>query len=458
MLEDGTLEDVRDLEGYFQSGAKPPEDWGIGIEYERAGVFAESGRAIPYHGRASLAALLARLVSMDGWHPAYAGEHIIALEKDGVRITVEPGGQLELSGKVYRRLEDLREEVACFSARIRAHSRPLGIAWLGVGLQPFSPLGEIEWVPKPRYAVMSAHLASTGELSHRMMKQTAGVQVNLDYDDEADAMDKLRTAMATTSLVTALFANSSLLEGKSTGFMSYRAWIWQHTDPARCGLLPFAWSEEVRFRDYLDYALDVPLMFIQREGSFLPLAGLTFRDYLRSGFRDHRATLPDFELHLTTLFPEVRLKRYLEIRGGDSGDGASAVCMVALWKGLLYDAAARREAWGLVSGVSTQERLEFHRQASRLGAGARLGGRSALALGADLYRIAAEGLSRQGEPSALLDPLAEILFENRASPARLLQQRWLGEWGQEPLRLIEFCGRNTLKPTESAGGSGAEDY
>jgi len=394
---------------------------------------------------------------VEGWRPLYAGGHIIALEKEGTRITLEPGGQMELSGAVHRSLEDLREEVARWGELTRDHSHSLGICWLGLGLQPFAPLADISWTPKPRYSVMSDFLAATGPLAHVMMKQTACVQTNLDYRDEADAMAKLRTAMGLTSVVTALFANSSLLEGEPSGFLSYRSWVWLHTDPSRCGLLPFVFRSDAGFADYLGYALDVPMMFILREGRFLPLNGIPFRRFLQEGAGGHRATRADFELHLTTLFPEVRLKKYLEIRGGDSGDAATAVSQVALWKGILYDPAARSDAWEVVSGFSHEERLRFHREVSRIGPAARLGRRTAMEMGTDLHRIASAGLARLGESPALLDPLATILFERKACPGQTLRDRWLGEWKREPGLLIEHCGRNTLKPTEFPGGNGADE-
>jgi glutamate--cysteine ligase len=364
---------------------------------------------------------------------------------------------MELSGAVHRRLEDVREEMARWSRTTRDHSDPLGITWLGLGLQPLASLEEIPWIPKPRYAVMSAYLAAAGTLGHVMMKQTACVQANLDYSDEADAMEKLRVAMGLTSVVTALFANSSILEGIPNGFLSYRSWVWQNTDPTRCGLLPFAFEAGAGFFDYLNYALDVPMMFVLRGGQFVKMHGISFRQYLLRGAGGHRATLGDFELHLTTLFPEVRLKRYLEIRGGDSADAATALSQVALWKGMLYDAASRREAWSLVSELSTEERLLFHREASRSGPATRLGRRTALEIGIELHRIAASGLERLGESPALLDPLARILFEWKACPGQVLLDRWLGEWKREPRRLVEHCGRSTLKPTESPGGDGADE-
>jgi len=291
-----------------------------------------------------------------------------------------------------------------------------------------------------------------------MMKQTAGVQINLDYGDESDAFEKFRVAMGLTSLVTALVANSPLLEGRSNGYMSYRSWVWQNTDPARCGLLPFVFSPDAGFGDYTAYALDVPLMFILRHGGFVDMKGIPFRSFLHSGSQGHRATLADFQLHLTTLFPEVRLKHVVELRGGDSADGALAVSQVALWQGILYDSAARRAAWDLVSGLDFEQRQEFHLQAGRLGTAARLGRWTALEAGAELQRIAAEGLSRQGESPQLLDPLAEILFERKVCPARFLQDRWLGEWNRDPRRLVDYCGRSTLKPVEIPGGRVAEDY
>ena len=455
------LESTADLEGYFDRGSRPREEWGVGIEYERLGVFADSGRAIPYHGTRSLSAILTRLVSHDRWRPVYAGPHIIALDGEGCRLTMEPGGQLELSGSVHHRLADLSNEVVRYVTLLHEHSEPLGITWLGMGLHPFSALDEIPWVPKPRYAIMSVHLDRTGKEAHRMMKQTAGVQINLDYSDERDAIEKLRAAMGLTSLVTALFACSPLLEGKPTHRMSTRSWIWQHTDPARCGLLPFVFKEDASFSDYLEYALDVPAMFILRGGSYLSLGGLPFRRFLSEGFQGHRATLGDFQLHLTTLFPEVRLKQHMEIRGGDSGHPALAVAQVALWKGILYDAAALREAWKLVADLDWEARQEFHAQAGRLGTRASLKGRTALEAGVDLLEIATEGLREQGEAVELLEPLDELLRERRACPAALLEQRWLGEWKQQPRRLVLDSSRLTLKAVETSGEEGedlAEDY
>jgi glutamate--cysteine ligase len=389
----------------------------------------------------------------------YAGPHIIALEGERTaHISLEPGGQLELSGAVHRRLVDLREEMAEWTTRLQEHSEPLGILWLGLGLQPFTSLSGIEWVPKPRYRIMSARLGATGTLGHVMMKQTAGVQVNLDYSDEQDGMDKFRVASALSSLVTALFANSPLAEGRANGFMSYRSWVWQHTDPARCGLLPFAFRRESKFGDYLDYALDVPMMFILRHGTFIDMNGMPFRDFLRSGAGEHRPTLEDFQLHLTTLFPEVRLKRYLELRGGDSGDPRLALAQVALWKGILYDSAARRAAWDLVVGMDWEARREFHTAAARDGSDARLGTRTAREAGLDLSRIAREGLERQGEPVDLLVPLEELLRDHRACPAKTLMDRWNGEWRSDPRRLLQHCSRLTLKPSPSSGEDLGEDY
>jgi glutamate--cysteine ligase len=455
---DPVLTGPGDLEDYFERGARPREDWGVGIEYERLGVFLDSGRAIPYHGPHSLSAILARLVARDGWRPVYAGGNIIALDGEGPRLTIEPGGQLELSGAVHTRLDDLRDEVARFTTLIQQHSEPLGITWLGLGLQPLTPLAEINWVPKPRYGLMSAYLAKTGTLGHAMMKQTAGVQINLDYSDEQDALEKFRAAMGLTSLVTALYANSPLCEARPTGYMSYRSWVWQNTDPARCGLLAFAFDPKTSFSDYREYALDVPTMFILRQGSYVDLEGLPFREFIRRGFRGHRATLSDFQVHLTTLFPEVRMKQHLEIRGGDSGDPALAVSQVALWKGILYDPAALREAWELVAPLSWEERVSFHREAGRAGTEARLGKVTALDAGKRLLIIAREGLASQGEPVELLDPLAELLEGKGASPAKLLQERWLGEWKGVARRLVQECSRLTLKPSEVPGGSLAEDY
>jgi glutamate--cysteine ligase len=435
-----TTED--DLKGYFDPGAKPRERWGVGLEYERVGVFRDSGLAVPYEGPASVETLLQKLAGEKGWTPHDEAGRILSLEKGGARITLEPGGQLELSGAVHRSLTAMRDEVVSFVSEVDEMSRPLGIAWLGIGLQPFSPLPTISWIPKKRYAIMRDYLPRRGSLAHVMMKQTACMQVNLDYGSEADAADKLRTAMGLSPLVTALYANSPLTEGRLNGFLSYRAWVWRDTDPDRCGLLPFVFRDGAGFADYLDYALDVPMFFVVRGGDWMPAHGMSFRKFIKKGFEGHRATLADFDMHLTTLFPEVRLKRYIEVRGCDSGDASSCLALAALYKGILYDGASRRSAWELVRDMTFKERNALLEEVCRKGPAAHLpGNRAPRGEGApggpalvrdiliELVRLARQGLNNQGAPeeAAFLDLLDRRLGGEGGCPAHRLAAEALSQ-------------------------------
>ena len=444
-----------DLQGYFDRGTKPRDRFGVGIEYERFGVFRDTGRPVPYSGPASVEAVLRQLVRERGWTPCEEEGHLLGAAKGQTRITLEPGGQLELSGAVHRTLAGVRDELASFLAEIEEVSRPLGIAWLGIGLHPVARLEEIGWIPKKRYAIMREYLPRRGSRAHIMMKQTACIQVNLDYGSEADAVDKLRTAMGLGPLITALYANSPLTEGRLNGLMTYRAWAWRDTDPDRCGLLPFVFRDGASFADYLDYALDVPMFFVMRGDEWRPAHGLTFRKFIRKGFNGWSATLDDFELHLTTLFPEVRLKTYIEIRGADSGAPASCLALAALLKGILYDGASRRAAWELVRDMPFRERNRLLDEVCRLGPAARLsrprrtrnegppeGPTLVRDLLTELVRIAGQGLNNQGAPeeTAYLDLLDRRLGEG-GCPALRLAADWEGAMRRDVPSLIEVLSR-----------------
>lgn len=446
---DRPIEREEDLHDYFQAGSKPRDRWGLGLEYERIGVHRDTGQAAPYEGEASVESMLKTLVREDGWSPIEEDGRILALEKNGTRLTLEPGAQVELSSAVQRSLAPLEQEVNAFLASVDAASRPLGIAWLGIGVQPFTPVDAITIIPKKRYAIMRDYLPRRGSRGPIMMRQTAGIQVNLDYGSEADAMDKLRTSMAISPLITALYANSPISEGRLNGFMSWRAWSWRDTDPDRCGLLPFVFKDGAGFRDYLEYALDVPMFFVVRSGRWIPAGGMTFRKFIRKGFEGSRPTVGDFELHLSTLFPEVRLKHYVELRNADSGEPASALALAALLKGILYDGASRRAAWEMVRDLSFRDRERLLDDACRVGPSARLprpatggeGGEGPRArdLLIDLVRLARQGLNNQGCPAeeSYLDLLDRRLGGEGGCPAYRLAADWTGPMGQDPRRLVE---------------------
>ena len=408
---------VADLVEYFRGAAKPRAEWRVGIEQEKIGVLAD-GRPVPYDGgqgeegvvdgTPGIATILDALVAR-GFIPKREDGNIIELERRGERITVEPGGQLELSGAALASASACRTALLAHVAEVTAIARPLGIRFLGCGARPFGTLDDIPWLPKRRYTVMRSYLPARGRLALEMMKRTATVQANLDFADEVEATDKIRTALGVTSIVTALYAASPIIDGVPSGYQSYRAAIWLETDEERCGLLPFAFKPGFSFRDYVEWALDVPMFFIVRVGVYRPTRErLTFRRFLREGFEDERATLADWEVHLSTVFPEVRLKRTIEVRGADATGLPLAVGLGALWRGLLDDATARAAAWRLVADHAVSEREDLRRAVPRQGLAARLGRHSLAELAVELCRIASDGLARLPDgaaDAALIEPL-----------------------------------------------------
>jgi glutamate--cysteine ligase len=438
-----------DLLECFHLGGKPREQWGVGIEYERLGVFRDTGLAIPYEGPVSVETFLKSMAQQHGWATHGEGGRVLSLTRGRTNVTLEPGGQMELSGAVHHGLVAAGRELKEFVAEVEGLSRPLGIAWLGIGSHPLSPLEEISWIPKSRYSIMRDYLPTRGTLAHAMMKSTACIQINLDYADEVDALDKLRTAMGLSPVVTALYANSPLTGGRRNGFLSYRAWVWRNTDPDRCGLLPFVFREDAGFADYLKYALDVPMFFVVRDDRWLPAGRTTFRTFIRDGFQGARATHGDFQLHLTTLFPEVRLKEYIEMRGCDSGTPEACLALAALWKGLLYDETSRVAGWELVRDMTFEERDDLLERVCREGPAARIphraGGRrrsgapTVRDLLVELVRQARLGLERQGAAgeAELLDPLARLLDVEGACPAHRLARDSDGPLRHDPRKLVD---------------------
>jgi glutamate--cysteine ligase len=425
---DQTISNTSELLDYFHSGCTAPEEWGVGLEYERVGVRRATGEAIPFSGDNGVEATLEGISREFGWERQEENGRLIALKCGTSGITLEPGGQMELSGSIHGDLCSMRQELARHLGNSLKISEPLEIAWLPVGLQPITEIKNIEWVPKGRYGIMGSYLGARGDLAHHMMKGTAGVQMNYDYSSEQDATDKLRTAMGITTILTAACANSPLYAGKKTGFMSRRAHIWTDTDPERCGLLEFALNENSSFRSYMEYALDVPLQFIQRNEQWIDLKGLPFRKFLADGAEGERATFEDWTLQLTTIFTEVRLKTYVETRGADSVPPDLVMAVAAFWKGILYDDDARAGAWAMVKGVPFAERVQFHDDVAIHGPAARLGGRPASEMATELVGLAKAGLGRIGgsiiagpcevvQEMKLLEPLEESLATPGSCPA-----------------------------------------
>jgi glutamate--cysteine ligase len=437
------ITDSGQLAAFLAAGAKPRERWGVGVELEKLVVDAASGAAADYP---RIALLLERLGSAGTWEKIYEDGRIIALRGAGSSVTLEPGGQLELSGRLCTDLFCSHGDFAGHVRQATAIADNLGLTFLGLGTQPFSTLAQIAWVPKARYAIMGPYMLRRGDMGQRMMKQTAGIQVNLDYRDEADGFAKLRLAQALAPLLYALFANSPLLDGAPSGFFSTRGEIWRRTDPDRCGLLPFLFKETAGFADYVDHALDVPMYFIRRAEHFIDLTAgrFTFRRYLAEGFAGERATLADWDLHLSTLFTEVRLRPQIEIRSMDSLPPALSMAPAALLKGLLYDADASRTAWELCRPESLPALDEALHASWRTGLSTPWRQGTLRDLARECLALAREGLLRQRRCAAcdegvFLDGIDAIVTSGTTLAEHLLAE-WAGDRAANIALLKRHCG------------------
>jgi glutamate--cysteine ligase len=436
------VRDVDHLVEQLHLAGKPREQWRVGTEYEKLVVERATGRAAPFSGPRGIEAVLRALADRYGWEPKEEEGRTVALQRGGASVTLEPGGQLELSGEQCATIHCTQRELTTHVRELVSVGDELGLAFLGLGIQPLSRLEEIEWVPKQRYRIMAPYMTRVGSLGQRMMKQTATVQANIDYADERDAMRKLRVGLGITPLLNAMFASSPISEGEPNGFMSFRGHIWTDTDPARCGLLPFAFREQVGFRDYVEWALDVPLYFILRRGQALTeVTGMPFRRFLAEGLGRERATLDDWNLHLTTLFPEVRLKGYIELRAPDSQPPERVAAVPALAKGVFYESDCLDAAWDLVKRWRYEECVALCRDVHREALAARHRGIRVLELVRELYAIAEEGLRRQRalddagrDERVYLEGLGELVATGR-SPARMILDRWSRQW--DPARRVE---------------------
>jgi glutamate--cysteine ligase len=438
------IEKNQELEAYFHDSGKPPDRWRVGTEYEKVGIVRSTGQAIPYFGPRGVDRILRELIERFGWEPEEQDGNIIALTRDKAQITLEPGGQIELSGEPC-------ESIHCTYAEFTQHIRellevtePLDIIFLGLGMQPVSRLDEIEWVPKQRYRIMAPYMLKVGRLGQRMMKQTATVQANIDYSDEKDAMAKFRTGMGLAPILIAMFANSPICDGQLNGYRSFREHIWTDTDKSRSGLLKFAFLPEVSFAHYVEYALDVPMYFMIRNKRYIDMTHLTFRQFLQYGHNGERATIEDWGDHLTTLFPETRIKRYIEIRSVDSQPPDLMPALSALIKGAFYDSDCLQAAWDLVKGWSWDERMQGYLDSHKDALSTRVRRYSLLDLARELLQIAWEGLRRQhqvndsgDDETIYLKPLKNLLDQGKC-PADILLEKWEGELHHDIRRLIAY--------------------
>ena len=428
---------------YFVTSAKPRDAWRVGTEYEKVAVRRSDGQAVPFSGPRGIEALLKRMADRYDWEPLEEQGRIVALRGGKAAITLEPGGQVELSGEICESVHCAASEFAEHIDQIVTVGDQLDIAFLGLGMQPMTRPEEFERVPKTRYGIMWPHMARVGTLGQRMMTQTATVQVNVDYGDEADAMQKLRVGMGIGSLLTAMFANSPLSDGDLNGYASFRGHIWTDTDNARSGLLRFVFDPSASFDHYVEWALGVPMYFIVRDGAWIDMTAHTFGDFLANGFQGHRATMADWSAHLTTLFPEARMKGYIELRGADSQAPELMLAVPALAKGILYEADCLQASWDLIKAWSFEERVELWHAVHRQGLQARVRRIQLAEIARELVAIAIEGLRRQHQldaagrdESIYLERLEHEVRRGRC-PADAIIEQWLGAWKGDVQRLIE---------------------
>lgn len=428
-----------DLIEAMERGCKPAEQWRIGTEHEKHVFHTDPLRPVAYEGPQGIRALLAGIEKETGWHPFYDGENPIGLRNDAVAggISLEPGGQFELSGAPMTDLHGTAEEMDEHLRVAKKVAAPLDIHFLGLGVTPLWAVDQIASMPKSRYGIMTKYMGEVGTLGTSMMYRSATVQTNLDFASEADMVKKLRVSLALQPIATALFANSPFADGRDTGYLSFRSHIWLNTDDNRTGMLPFAFEEGFGFEQYADYALDVPMYFVIRNGKYVNVAGESFRDFLDGRLPQlpgEKPTIKDWEDHLSTLFPEVRLKQFLEMRGADMGDKAHVVALSAFWTGLLYDDISLEAAWELVRNWTDEDRDYLRREVPRLGLTTPFDRSSIFDIAAQAVGIAEAGLVRRNRLNAkgqdetiYLAPLEETVRSGK-SPAERWLEKFRGEW------------------------------
>ena len=436
----GPIEDFAQLAELLESGNKPKADWRIGTEHEKFGWLTDTRRPLPYAGDRSISALFAGLEVLHGWTPLREGDNVIGMTRNGANISLEPGGQFELSGAAVEDIHQTAAELQNHLDEVRAIADPLGIRFMGIGAAPEWLHADMPVMPKGRYRLMTDYMGRVGTHGTQMMYRTCTTQVNLDYASEADMVKKLRVALALQPVATALFASSPFFEGKLNGHKSWRSRIWRGLDNSRTGMLPFAFEGDFGFQAYVDWVLDVPMYFVYRDGKYINALGQSFRDFLKGqlpALPGEKPTLSDWADHMTTVFPEARVKKYIEMRGADCGDQAHINALPAFWVGLMYDQSALDAAWDLVKGFDADTREGLRVQASVKGlqaevAGVRLIDLARAAVGLSHAGLAARGLGEEVYLAPLVQSL--VLEETQAD-------RWLrlyhGEWAADLGRIYE---------------------
>ncbi len=440
-LDETPIESRDQLVATLESGSKPPEQWRIGTEHEKFGFYLKDHRPVPYEGERGIEALLKGMETLLGWEPIVDNERIIGLydPTGGGAISLEPGGQFELSGAPLETLHQTCREVHAHLAQLREVAEPLGMGFLGLGASPTWCFDETPKMPKSRYDIMRAYMPKVGGKGLDMMHRTSTIQVNLDFEDEADMRKKMRVGLALQPIATAVFANSPFLDNKPNGFLSYRSEIWRDTDPDRSGMLPFAFDDGFGFEAYVDWVLDVPMYFLKRDAGYVDVSGLSFRDFMDGRLSDalpgEVATIGDWKNHLSTAFPEVRLKTFLEMRGADGGPWRRICALPAFWVGLLYDSRSLDDAWAIVKDWNADERQALRDAVPETALATPFRNRTVQEIARDVVEISREGLKRRActnqdgdDETHFLAPVEETVMFGR-TPADEMLQAYHGRWG-----------------------------
>ncbi|MFD1794575.1 glutamate--cysteine ligase [Paracoccus aurantiacus] len=435
----GPIERREQLAEYISSGEKTRDDWRIGTEHEKFGYCKDDLLPLPYDGERSIKVMLEGLQQRFGWDPVFEQDKIVGLQRNGANVSLEPGGQLELSGAPLETIHQTCDEVNQHLAEVREVAEHIGAGFIGLGAAPIWREDQMPMMPKGRYALMTPYMKTVGTLGTQMMYRTCTVQVNLDFASEADMVQKLRVSLALQPVATALFANSPFLDGKPNGYKSWRAHIWQNLDPARTGMLPFAFEDGFGYERWVDYVLDVPMYFVYRDGKYINALGQSFRDFLKGelpALPGELPTLSDWADHMTTVFPEARVKKFIEMRGADGGPWRRLCALPALWVGLLYDQSSLDATWDLVKGLTAETREGLRRAAAKDALQGEADGVKLHDLAREAVNIAEAGLKSRARAGAgglvpdethFLNALKESV-ETGITPADELLAKYHGEW------------------------------
>ena len=431
----------------LEGGSKPKADWRIGTEHEKIGFCLKKLTPLPYEGNCGIHAMLTGLQRF-GWAPVEENGYLIALKREGASVSLEPGGQLELSGAPLEHVHQTCREVSQHLREVKEVADEMGAGFLSLGFRPDTKLDDVPVMPKGRYGIMRAYMPKVGTHGLEMMFRTCTVQTNLDFSSETDMVKKMRVSLALQPVGTALFANSPFTDGKLNGYKSYRSRIWLDTDADRTGMLPFAFEQGFGFEQYVDYALDVPMYFVYRNGVYLDASGKSFRDFLEGKLDvvpGEKPTVADFDDHLSTIFPEVRLKTFLEMRGCDTGPWGELCAMPAFWVGLLYDEAALDAAWDLVKDWTEEDRAQLRRDVPKMGLQTPFRGKTLREIAIAALAISREGLKTRGRTNAhgenesvFLQKLDNFARTGRSNADRLISD-FTDKWDGDILKAYTDC-------------------